>query len=236
MPPVAPAVPISTAKVAPHILLDSRRAFMHETEGWMAVADLHYGYEMHRRRHGALLPQWGMEQCEQTLLGLLADHCPQRLILVGDIMDGSGSAKETAGLLDRLRNHVGNVICILGNHDRPALRRSCEFVEVHWENGFLFHHGHRWDEMAQSAVRPSNFKDGQEVVIHITGHEHPAVHFCDGAGLSLRLPASVQEQVDEQTQRWILPAFSPWAAGGEYRSEHFRLATWVCGRGRVWRT
>jgi len=229
MPSVAAALPISTAKVAPDVLLDSRRAFVHEKQGWMALADLHYGYEIHRRRYGALLPSWGMAQCEQALLGLLADYRPQRLILVGDIMDGSGSAHETAALLQRLRGHVSELVCILGNHDRPALRRGCEFVETHQEGEFVFHHGHRWEQVKESTV------NGQERV-HITGHEHPAVHLYDGAGLQLRLPALVQERINEQTQRWILPAFSPWAAGGEYCSGHERLATWICGPGRIWRS
>ncbi|MDZ4288189.1 MAG: metallophosphoesterase [Prosthecobacter sp.] len=211
--------------MAPHVLLDSRRALVHETQGWMAVADLHFGYEIQRRRHGALLPDWGMAACEATLLSLIHDHQPRRLILVGDIMDGSGSATETAALLDRLQTVVAEIVCILGNHDRTALKKAWTFVDAHHEEAYRFSHGHQWKHESTN-----------DPLTHVIGHEHPAIDFYDGAGLNLKLPAFVQERINPHTQRWILPAFSPWAAGGPMKHTHERLATWVCAPGRVWRS
>lgn len=208
------------ADVGQGVLLDARGALIHPEQGWMAVADVHFGYEARRQRAGALLPDWGMPQCEASLHTLLLDHEPRRLILVGDIMDGGGSVDETLALLNRLRARV-EVVCVEGNHDRAGLRRGVEMTRSHQEAGFLFEHGHL------------PLSDHEGVVI--TGHEHPAINLRDGAGLRLRLPVLVQEQTAPATQRWILPAFSPWAAGGEYRSEHARLKTWVCAPGRVWR-
>jgi metallophosphoesterase superfamily enzyme len=224
---VAAAKTFATANVAEDVLLDSRRALVHARQGWLAVADLHYGYEVRRRRYGALVPQWGMETCEATLRALIADHKPRRLILVGDIMDGSGNAAETAGLLDRLQELVGEIVCILGNHDRAALKKAWRFVETHREEVFHFSHGHEWKGADET----------EDAVTHVIGHEHPAIDFYDGAGLSLKLPAFVQERVNERTQRWVLPAFSPWAAGGKMkrRPGHERLATWACAPTRVWR-
>lgn len=218
--PVSSKTP-ACAEIAPGVVLDSRRALVHRTQGWMAVADLHYGYERHRRRQGALLPDWGMAATAETLHALVADHAPQRLILAGDIMDGAGSAEETAVFLEELRSRVV-VVCLRGNHDRPALSRRLTMERTHSEEGFLFHHGHETVE-----AEPS--------LIHITGHEHPAVKLSDGAGLRLKLPALVCEGLPCGGQRWVLPAFSPWAAGGELDSAHERLATWVCAPGRVWR-
>lgn len=212
--------------MAPGVRLDSRRALFHETQGWLAVADLHYGYEVHRRRQGALLPDWGMPQCEEVLRGLLEDHQPRCLILVGDVMDGAGSAPQTAELLDRLEALVPEIVCIEGNHDRPALRKQRPFVKQHLEEGFVFHHGHQ--------TQPGAMDAGEERCVHITGHEHPAWTLRDGAGLRLKLPALVRQQVGPGLEHWILPAFSPWAAGGEYSSPLPRLATWVCAPGRVW--
>lgn len=214
----------ATANVAPHVLLDSRRALVHETQGWLAVADLHFGYEIQRRQQGALVPDWGMEACEASLLSLIRDHQPRRLILVGDIMDGRSSATETAALLDRLQSTVAEIVCILGNHDGATLRKTRAFVETHREASFRFSHGHQWQ------IEPTD-----EPLTHIIGHEHPAIDFHDGAGLSLKLPAFVQERINPTTERWILPAFSPWAAGGPLRNPHERLATWACAPGRVWR-
>ncbi|HYF36492.1 MAG TPA: metallophosphoesterase [Prosthecobacter sp.] len=215
--------------MAPDVLLDSRRALVHTRQEWLAVADVHFGYEVQRRRQGALLPQWGMAACEETLRDLVTHHQPRRLILVGDIMDGSGSATETAGLLDRLQALVGEIVCILGNHDRAALKKAWRFVATHREEAFTFSHGHEW--------RVDGGADTEEAVTHVIGHEHPAIDFNDGAGLNLKLPAFVQERVNERTQRWVLPAFSPWAAGGQMkrRPGHERLATWACAPTRVWR-
>lgn len=217
---------VITAEIAPGVLLDSRRALVHPAQGWMALADLHYGYELNRNRDGALLPRWGMGECLATLLALIRDHRPRRLILVGDIMDGGGSVTQTGAFLDDLRLQVHELILIEGNHDRSALKRGWQLQKHHREGGFIFHHGH------QSAPPPEDNAD----VTHITGHEHPAVSLRDGAGLRLKLPAFIQQRLCPVTQHWILPAFSPWAAGGEYTSAHSLLATWACAPARIWRT
>lgn len=237
-----PSTSPSTTLVAPHVLLDSRRALIHETQGWMAVADLHYGYEMQRQQYGALMPAWGMARCEETLIELIRDHEPQRLILVGDIMDGKSCAVETHDFLERLSDEVPELICVQGNHDRPALRKTWGLVETHHEEQFTFSHGHRWTEGRWSDVEIfTRSASGSAVAqaglktIHITGHEHPAVHLLDHAGLRLKLPAMVQEQITPRIQRWILPAFSPCAMGGHYASMHRRLATWACAPKRVWK-
>lgn len=198
----------------------------------MALADLHYGYEIHRCRQGALLPGWGMEQCRNTLLALLSDHRPQRLILVGDIMDGSGSVAQTGTLLDELRSLVPTLVLIEGNHDRSALVRGWQMQKHHRENQFIFHHGHL-GITPPSVVADSSTTVGP--VTLVTGHEHPSVAIRDNAGLRLKLPAFIQQQVHHTLHHWILPAFSPWAAGGEYTSLHEPLATWVCSPGRIWK-
>lgn len=210
--------------VAGGVLLDSRRALVNAEQGWMAVADLHYGYELRRRRAGALLPEWGMLQCEETLVALLKEHRPRRLILVGDVMDGAGSLEETLGLLERL-SQVTELVCIEGNHDTPGLKKGASMVAGWRENGFVFEHGHR-------PLSP-NPPPG----VTITGHEHPALRLDDGAGLRLKLPALVMEQTAEGCRRWILPAFSPWAAGGEFKpaAAGAVLTTWACAPGRVWK-
>ena len=64
-------------------VLDSRRALYHERQCWLAVADIHFGYELNRaRNHGALLPQWGMAATEQRLVELLDHYQPHTFIIV----------------------------------------------------------------------------------------------------------------------------------------------------------
>lgn len=218
------------AQITPDLILDSRRALIHPGQGWMAVSDIHYGYEVHRSRQGALLPGWGMEKCLTTLCALITDHRPQRLILVGDIMDGSGSVAQTGAFLDEIRPLVPELVLIEGNHDRTGLKKGWQMRRSHEESGFLFHHGHR--NMTPPSVEAEAPLPAS--VTWITGHEHPAVSLNDGAGLRLKLPALVRQRLSAHIEHWILPAFSPWAAGGEYRSSHERLATWVCSPARIW--
>lgn len=224
---LAASIRFATANVTPDVLLDSRRALVHTTQRWLAVADIHFGYEVRRQKMGALLPDFGMDQIEETLAALVQEHLPRRLILVGDIMDGAASAEETLRLLANLQPHVSEIVCILGNHDRPALRRGWPFVETHREAGFIFSHGHHFPAVEKLCTELD--------LVHITGHEHPAVTFKDGAGLNLRLPALVREKMaGGPRERWILPAFSPWAAGGGYTCSS-TVEHWVCAPGRVWR-
>lgn len=223
---LAASTRFATANVTPDVLLDSRRALVNARQGWMAVADIHFGFEVHRSKQGALLPDFGMDAIQTSLLSLLADHCPRRLILVGDIMDGTGSVGETVQLLEALQPYVSEIVCISGNHDRSALRKNWPFVATHREDGFIFSHGHAF-HLVEELCTPAD-------QIHVTGHEHPAVTFSDGAGLHLKLPALVRETIAESRERWILPAFSPWAAGGVYTSENLK-ERWVCAPGRVWR-
>jgi metallophosphoesterase superfamily enzyme len=203
----------ATAKVAPHVVLDSRLALWHETQRWLACSDLHFGYELKQRALGGLFPLWGMEDIETRLRALLAHYKPRRLILVGDIMDCAGSMDETMALVATLSREC-EVICIAGNHDHPALQRCSGFVRSHTEDGFFFHHGHRMTEMCATSPH------GGSTRTHVTGHLHPAHHFSDGAGLSLKLPAFVQTSVRQLVPNaahdapcWVLPAFSPWASG-----------------------
>jgi len=222
--PAPPSPRPGFTPVANGIWLDHRHALVNPALGWIAIADLHYGYELRRRREGHLTPDWGRATLEARLTSLLHDHQPATLILVGDIMDGAASVSETLDFLDRLRLSVDRLIPIAGNHDRTTLRRDSAFVSQHHADGFFFHHGHE--------PLPAGLPSGTTV---ITGHHHPAVALRDGAGLRLKLPALIREHLPSPNlEQWILPAFSPWAAGGEYQSPHPRLATWLCSPNRVW--
>ncbi|HEY1083473.1 MAG TPA: hypothetical protein VGE29_14485, partial [Prosthecobacter sp.] len=153
------------------------------------------------------------------------------LILVGDIMDGSGSAAHTGELLTVLEQQEVELVLIEGNHDKAALKKARAFVHSHGEEEFIFHHGHLG--IAPPSVLLRHPDTGSRRIL-VTGHQHPAVSIQDGAGLRLKLPVLVQQRYSAGLDHWILPAFSPWAAGGTYTSEHTRLATWACASTRVW--
>jgi metallophosphoesterase superfamily enzyme len=211
--PLTEGAQFATAKVAPDVLLDSRLAIWHETQRWLACSDLHFGHELKQRALGGLFPMWGMQDIEDRLRALIDDYKPRKLILVGDIMDFSGSVQETLALVASLSRDC-EVVCIAGNHDHPSLQRDSSFVQSHTEDGFFFHHGHRMKKMCAASASHSPHS------IHVTGHLHPAHVFTDGAGLRLKVPAFVQTTLagmmadpEQQAACWVLPAFSPWASG-----------------------
>src|SRR3954465_1416101 len=105
------------ALVADQILLDGRLALFHQGQGWLAVADLHFGYELSQRAAGRLMPLWGMTSVEDRLKELLADYQPRQLIIVGDLVHDRAAAAEARGLIERLAA-LCEPIVLAGNHDR----------------------------------------------------------------------------------------------------------------------
>jgi DNA ligase-associated metallophosphoesterase len=201
------------AYVAENVLLDARLALFHEREGWLAIADLHYGFELSQRAAGRLVPFWGMESASARLFGLLADYQPRRLVLVGDLVHDRAALEPLRQLLARA-GEQSDIIAIAGNHDRK-LRQQIELKDSLRTEEFEFHHG----DCAQQ-------RSGR---IEIIGHFHPAASLSDGAGLRLKFPAFVQEE-----NCWILPAFSPWAAGTEWTGGE-QSRTWLCTPHRILR-
>lgn len=208
------------------MILDGRLCLSHRDEGWLAVTDLHFGFEVTKRLQGGLFPLWGMETIEHRLTTVVREYRPQTLVLAGDLIDGRGAHLAVAALIGSLRPLVsGEVICLSGNHDTGAVRRFVRFRRE-WETArFRFHHGHRPEQLARR-------DDGR---IQITGHLHPSINLRDGAGLALKLPAFIQERSEERGERWILPAFSPWAGGRNWKAYALPADArrWACSPQRV---
>jgi len=199
------------ALVADEILLDGRLALFHRTERWLAVADLHFGYELSQRAAGALIPLWGMATISERLTELVNEYEPSRVIILGDLVHDKTAAGEAVQLLRGFAERCA-VAVVAGNHDRQ-LRAHVEMVDSLETDRFHFHHGHC------AADTPGR--------IQIIGHHHPAAVITDGAGLRLKCPAFVQ-----QSSCWIMPAFSPWAAGTRWApDESSRI--WLCTAERV---
>ena len=199
-------------------LLDARLALYHRAERWLAVADVHFGYELSQRAAGGLFPMWGMDSVEARLRALLEDYRPARLIIAGDFVHDRTARIPALALLERLRAAGGGceVVFVAGNHDRSAFTAG-ETCPAFATDRFYFHHG---DGPSPSAV----VCGGRTEII---GHHHPAATLRDGAGLALKLPAFVQT-----ASRWVLPAFSPWAAGGGGRFGP-GARKWLCSPKRI---
>jgi len=206
-----PALAPHQALVAPNLVLDGRLALFHKREKWLAIADLHFGYELSQRAAGRLIPMWGMETAADRLLQLLNDYEPRRLVILGDLVHDRTAARPARELLTKL-NTFCETIVISGNHDR-GVQSEIEMLPALKIGRFHFHHGH-------CAQRPTN-------ATQIIGHHHPAGVLRDGAGLRLKCPAFVQQE-----RCWIMPAFSPWAAGANWPPDP-QSRVWLCTPQRV---
>jgi uncharacterized protein len=204
-----PAIITITADV----MLDGRLALFHKRQRWLAVADLHFGYEVSQRVAGNLFPLWGMQTIETRLMDLVRHYKPKHLVLLGDLVHDNAGQRELGSLVKRL-GEACNVVLIAGNHDR-SLAKHVELVDSWRKAGYDFHHGHCLPERSDR--------------VQIIGHHHPAGIVRDGAGLRLKLPAFVQ-----QDHCWILPAFSPWAAGTEW-DQTAPARIWLCSPERILR-
>src|SRR3954454_17272060 len=111
------ALPPYKAVVAPRVLLDGGLGLFHETQRWLAAADLHFGYELSQRAAGRLVPMWGMSTIEERLRGLIADYEPRQLVVVGDLVHDRAATGEARELIERL-GALCELIVLAGNHDR----------------------------------------------------------------------------------------------------------------------
>jgi metallophosphoesterase superfamily enzyme len=211
-------------EVSENVVLDSRLGIFHREAGWLVASDLHFGYEVSRRAAGGLWPLWGMETIVQRLHEMVETWNPDRLILVGDVVDSAAAPREAIAWLGTLHELVPELILIEGNHDRGEVRRAFDFLPSYQSGQFFFHHGHL-DRCPRDT----------EKWIEVTGHFHPSVRFADGAGTSLGLPALTRERFAEGGELWRLPAFSPWAAGHPNRptEQTSEFQEWACGGGRI---
>lgn len=224
VPPVADA----RAEVETGLILDGRLGLYHPAARWLAVSDLHFGYEASRRRAGGLWPMWGMETVEERLRSLILSYQPETLILVGDVIDSSAVPDEAIAWLCRVKDLCGDLVLIEGNHDRGPVRKRFDWVPWFRTDGFFFQHGHE-DWLSREVT-------AGESLIEIRGHLHPSVRFNDGAGTTLTLPAfTLAEEPGSTIRNGVLPAFSPWAGGSPIQSGAGgrRIRQWACSRQRV---
>lgn len=214
--------PVAACEIDENLVLDGRLALYHRRDRWLALSDLHFGYEVSRRRDGALWPLWGASSIAERLESLLDDYRPQTLVLVGDVVDSSAAPAEAISWLQTLHRREIEIILIEGNHDRGACRREFVWKRDHRIEDMFFEHGHL----------PGSYSGGGW---RVSGHLHPSVNFRDGAGTRLRLPSLVVREDEDGSREIILPAFSPWAGGGAYLPpvSTRRIRQWAASPRRV---
>ena len=197
-------------EVSPEVWLDSRLALWLAAERILVVADLHWGYAASHRARGNLLPCWGDDEIEKRLDQLVRDYDPAEMIWLGDVVHAAEGGARAENYLRRTRVRITP---LAGNHDR-RWRYSGDKTAT--RGRYFFHHGD---------ARPTAPSHSIEVI----GHHHPAISWGDGAGSRVKLPALVTSSV-----RFVLPAFSPWAAGSPWSASPERAETiWAVSPARI---
>ncbi len=170
--------------------LDVRRALVWPRRRWLLVADVHLGKASLLRQAGAPLPRGTTTRDLERLAALVADHRPERLVVLGDLVHGHEPA-DAAWLATFLRWREAHatlpVTLVAGNHDRHGVPAAFAFqvVDEIMDAPFVLRH-------APGLVRGAHV---------IAGHVHPGVVLRDGR-VRHRLPAFWSGP-----QRTLLPAF-----------------------------
>jgi metallophosphoesterase superfamily enzyme len=189
---MATSKPLRT-EVYPGVWIDARRALFVAPLRILIIADIHWGFAAAHRIAGNLLPLWGDQEIALTLSALIADYQPREMVWLGDSLHAFDGRRPAEEFLAQLAPTDVSVSVVIGNHDRRWTVPSARTLQ---RERYFLHHG--------DAITPELPPDAIEVL----GHFHPAVGWHDGAGTRLRIPALVAS-----SNRLILPAFSPWAAG-----------------------
>lgn len=201
-------------ELCPGVILDARRAVYLEDEKTLAVADLHYGYAWTHRMRGQLMPLSAPEDTGARLEVLLAEYQPRVLAVLGDIVHGPLPTREVRlefqQMIERLEQRA-EVQLIAGNHDRTLsseIGRPLPRENRAGSHRLLHGDGHTETNGAQFLVEAK--ASGGRLII---GHEHPAISISDRVTSSAKVPCFLAGE-----SLLVLPAFSPWAAGGDFRS------------------
>ncbi len=191
-------------------------------DGTLVIADLHLGYEEALNKDGVFLPK----QQYKEIIGDFEDIFDRegrirRVVILGDLKHEFGKIskqewREILNFLDFLKERVGRIILIKGNHDdflNPiAEKKDIEIRDYYQKGKDLFIHGDR-------KVSEDKFEGVGRVFM---GHLHPAI--------SIRRGAKEETYKCFLKGKWggkeiiILPSFFPLVEGSDIIVEDTNLA------------
>src|SRR3954447_21582255 len=94
------------AEVNDEVILDGRLALFHQQQRWLAVADLHFGFELSQRAAGNLFPLWGMQTIQSRIDDLLREYAPRRVLFLGDLIHDLAAAVAFSDWIAELRERA----------------------------------------------------------------------------------------------------------------------------------
>ena len=149
----------------------------------LVVSDLHLGWERLLSQRGVHVPSQ-TPKIKNTLLKLIKEAKPTRLILLGDVKDAITKVameewKDIPEFFEDINKEVSDIQVILGNHDGNLEPLLPETVKIIPASGASFgdvglFHGHAWPAPELLKCRSL-----------ITAHVHPTVAIRDPMGLRI---------------------------------------------------
>jgi DNA ligase-associated metallophosphoesterase len=183
-------------------VLPQKALFWHEKE-ILILGDIHLGKIAHFRREGIPLPRKASQENFHLLDGLVENHRPKELVILGDLFHSSPNEEWDEFLRWRKNNEQVVFHLILGNHDRhvPTFFSHGSAIQLHASplvmDGFQFCH------------EPENSDD----LFVFCGHIHP-VFTLRANKQKLRFPC-----LWINGNRAVLPGFGYFTGGFEVQKE-----------------
>ena len=166
-------------------------------ERLLVASDFHLGIEYELAKMGINIP-FQTERYMGELLGLVREHRPDRLVLLGDVKHGVPitsfqEKREIPLFFNALLDEVDQVDVARGNHDGNIQNLAPEGVVIHPSRGFVVGdgfsvgllHGHAW---------PYPELLGCDLLV--MGHNHPTVRLNTPLGVRVSRRVWVRGVVD----------------------------------------
>ncbi len=141
-------------------------------ERWLAIADVHLGFEFEYIKEGVYIPDQ-TERMAGRLLSLGKEY--DKLVIVGDLKHSIGMASWSAirvrRFLDMIVSHFQEILLVQGNHDGgiSELLKSYKAIRIVGSKGFAL--GDVW--IFHGHARP--LRESQDFDIGLMGHVHPSI-------------------------------------------------------------
>ena len=177
-------------------MLPTRALLLPQTNE-LLICDIHLGKGEYFQQNGIPLTNNSDEQNLLRIKNIVKEHCPNKLIILGDLFHSkysiSESLKNKVELLAATLNI--KIELIVGNHDIGCKVKNINFLNFKRSNNFIFTH------------EPiEKFEDN---ILNICGHYHPKIYLKDSKDkLSFRCFA-----LDEKKHVFYLPAFGDLTGG-----------------------
>lgn len=191
-----------------------QRALWDGAGGCLLVADLHLGKAESFQASGIPLPSDGDLSTLNQLLDLAAQHQPQRVVVLGDLIHSRvGLTAELRAKIRALPELLGCPLELIGgNHDQGS-----------WLEGLRAGPPQRCGDLWLSHEPCTPHEPD---LLNVAGHVHPVAVLGQGAD-RLRLPCFALHRT---TRQLLLPAFGHLTGGWAVSPEYQR---WVIADGHV---